>query len=186
MIGWRKGLLVLVLVGAGCKSTPELGDTGLPESTALAALSSDDWQTFCTAADAARRKSPEDECRVSAFDYTRGVAAAGGSDADVRATCQAGYDQCMGEPRPPASRSSICGFGPVGPDCSAVVGEAESCLKDGVALRRDELGRTPTCASVTADQARATAGTFDPDDAAIAALPSCQAFNAKCPGLFFR
>jgi hypothetical protein len=180
--GWHLPLALLVLSGGSCSSSLPLGDTGLPEQTPLAALSADDWQVFCKTVDAARRKPPEEDCRRSAFSETRGVAESG-SDADVQATCQARYDACMREFRPPRTASTSCVFGPVGPDCMATVGEGEQCLMAGIAQRLEDSSKVPSCATVTAVVARASAGTLGSSDSALMALPACQNFQAKCPGL---
>lgn len=180
--GPRLMMIVLFALGApACKESTKLGDTGLPEDVTVSSLMGDDWQTFCKAVDAARRKPPEEECARLAFADTRTVADTDGTDADVRATCQARYDACMREVRPRAS--SICGFGPVGPDCSATVGEAELCLQAGLTRRREDAAKIPSCATVTAAQAKATAGTAAPNDAEILLLPACVTFQEKCPGL---
>jgi hypothetical protein len=180
--GWRTGIALLVWAGGlTCSSSKELGDTGLPGGAIISGLSADDWNTFCTAFDAARRKDPVEECHRQAFAETRNVADA--TEADIRATCQARYDACVRDIRPPTRNSGICQFGPIGPDCSATVGEAEACLKDGVAFRRQEAAKIPTCDIVTVEQAMNVAGTTSMGEAEILALPSCLNFNAKCPGL---
>jgi hypothetical protein len=182
--GWIRALLFLGIAGAACGSdTPPLGDTGLPEAAFLAGMTADEWQTFCKAFDAARRKAPEEDCQRTAFAETRMVAANNGTEADVRATCQTRYDACMREVRPSARTSSICQFGPVGPDCTATVLDAEDCLKAGVAFRQAEEAKIPSCAVVTVQQAMTYAGTVGPIDAQVLALPACLAFNAKCSGL---
>jgi hypothetical protein len=181
--GWRIGLALLIgAASLTCGSTKELGDTGLPESALVSALSPDDWNVFCAAFDAARRKDPVEDCHRQAFAETRNVAT-DGTEADVRATCQARYDACVRDIRPPARNSGICQFGPIGPDCTASVGEAEACLKEGVARRREEAAKVPDCTEVTLEQAMTLAGTASMGEAEILALPSCQNFNTKCPGL---
>ena len=181
---WQLGLALFALcAGSTCGSSKQLGDTGLPEGTALPALSADDWQIFCKAFDAARRKNPEEECRRLAFAETRGVASNDGSDAEVQATCKSRYDSCVHDIRPPARGSGICGFGPVGPDCMATVGESEQCLMAMVARRKEIAATIPSCDTVTAAQANATAGTIGPGEAELLALPPCETFNQKCPGL---
>jgi len=186
--GWQCGcrLAILVLCGGatGCEKAAEPGDTGLPEAELLWTLAPDQWQVFCKAVDSARRPPPEDECRRSAFAETRGVAASDGSDAEVRATCQTRYDACVREIRPPSSRGGICGFGPPGSDCTANVGEAEQCLAATIARRREEASKIPSCTTVTAAQARALAGTTGEAEPERLALPPCQSFEQKCPGLF--
>jgi hypothetical protein len=179
----RIGLAVVLWGGLGCSSTKELGDTGLPENELLSGLTADDWDTFCKAFDAARRKDPMEECHRQAFAETRNVATNDGSEADVRATCQARFDACVKDIRPTPRNASICQFGPISTDCSATVGEAESCLKEGVARRREEAAKIPDCSTVTLQQARDLAGTASLGEAEILALPSCQNFNVKCPGL---
>jgi hypothetical protein len=181
--GWRIGLALVLGSGITCGSTKELGDTGLPESALLSTLTADDWDVFCKAFDAARRKDPQEECHRLAFAETRNVALGEGTEADVRATCQARYDTCVRDIRPPARNAGICQFGPIGPDCAATVGEAELCLMNGVARRREEAAKIPACSSVTLEEARDLAGTASMGEAEILALPSCQAFDAKCPGL---
>jgi hypothetical protein len=182
--GWRIGLVVLALGGAsGCSDSNELGDTGLPESELLSGLTADDWDTFCKAFDAARRKDPLEECRRQAFSETRMVAMNDGTEADVRATCQARYDACVRDIRPPGKNAGICQFGPIGNDCAATVGEAEVCLKEGVASRKDAAAKVPSCSEVTLEQAMTLAGTTSLGEAEILALPSCQNFESKCPGL---
>lgn len=182
--GWRIGLALVVWgSGATCSSTRELGDTGLPEGTLLAALTADQWNTFCTAFDAARRKDPVEECHRQAFAETRNVAANMGTEADVRATCQARYDSCVRDIRPPPRNAGICQLGPVTPDCAATVGEAEECLMQGVQRRREEAAKVPACSEVTLDQAMNLAGTTTMGEQEILMLPSCQNFNGKCPGL---
>jgi hypothetical protein len=178
--GWRIGLAVVLW--CGCSGSKELGDTGLPGNELVSALSSPDWDTFCKAFDAARSKDPMEECHRLAFAETRNVAGEG-SEADVRATCQARFDACVKDIRPARPNSGICQFGPISTDCSATVGEAEQCLKDGVARRRDEAAKIPSCATVTLEEARDVAGTTSMGEAEILALPSCQNFNVKCPGL---
>jgi hypothetical protein len=180
--GWRIGLAVALWGGLGCSSTRELGDTGLPEQELLSGLTSGDWDTFCNAFDAARRTDPMQECHRLAFAETRNVAE--GTEADVRATCQARFDACVKDIRPPRPGStSICQFGPISTDCGATVGEAEACLKDGIARRREEAAKVPACSAVTVEQARDLAGTTSMGEDEILAMPSCQNFNAKCPGL---
>jgi len=181
--GWRIGLALVLGAGLGCSSTKELGDTGLPENELVSALSADDWDVFCKAFDAARRPDPMEECHRQAFSETRNVATNDGTEADVRATCQARFDACVKDIRPPARNAGICQFGPISTDCSATVGEAEACLKEGVARRRDEAAKIPACSEVTLQEARDLAGTTGMGEAEILALPSCQNFNAKCPGL---
>jgi hypothetical protein len=181
--GWRIGLAVALWGGLGCSSTHELGDTGLPEQELLAAMTSDDWDTFCKAFDAARRKDPMEECHRQAFAETRNVATNDGSEADVRATCQARFDACVKDIRPARPGGGICQFGPLSNDCAATVGEAEACLKDGIARRREEASKIPACSAVTVEQARDLAGTTSMGEDEILAMPSCQNFNVKCPGL---
>jgi hypothetical protein len=181
--GWRIGLALLVWTGAlTCDSSRELGDTGLPDGALVAGLSADDWEQFCKAFDAARRKDPVEECHRQAFAETRNVASNNGTEADVRATCQARYDSCVRDIRPPPRNSGICMFG-LGPDCVATVGEAEECLMQGVQRRREEASKVPDCATVTLEQALNLAGTMTLGEEEILMLPSCQNFNAKCPGL---
>jgi hypothetical protein len=182
--GWRIGVAMVVWsAGLTCGSTRELGDTGLPEDALLATLSADDWNVFCKAFDDARRKNPEEECHRQAFAETRSVALSDGTQADVRATCQARYEACVRDIRPPSKSNSICQFGPIGPDCAATVGEAEQCLMEGVLRRREEAAKIPSCSDVTLEQAMNLAGTATTGEAEILALPSCQSFNTKCPGL---
>jgi hypothetical protein len=180
--GWRIGLALVVWSSAlTCGSTRELGDTGLPQDTILSTLSADDWTVFCTAFDAARRKNPDEECHRQAFAETRNVAMT--SEAEVRATCQARYDACVRDIRPLPRNSGICQFGPpLPPDCTATVGEAEQCLRQGVQRRREEAAKVPACARVTLEQAMNLAGTSTVGEQEILMLPSCQNFNAKCPG----
>jgi hypothetical protein len=181
--GWRIGVaLVALLGGSTCGSSEDLGDTGLPGELLLAAMTPDEWETFCKAFDAARRKNPEEECRRLAFAETRTVAAEG-TEADVRATCRARYDACVRDIRPPTRMSGICPFGPLGPDCMANVGEAEQCLIAGVERRKLDAAMIPACDRVTVEQARATAGTIGSSEAEILMMPVCQSFEAKCPGL---
>jgi hypothetical protein len=184
--GWQSAVALVALVaGTTCGSSQELGDTGLPDELALASMTPDEWEVFCKAFDAARRKNPEEECRRLAFAETR-IAAEGGTDAEVRATCQARYDTCTRDIRPPTRMSGVCPYGPLGPDCMATVGEAEQCLMAGVARRKEDASKIPSCSVVTADQARATAGTIGSSEAEILMMPVCQTFEAKCPGLLQR
>jgi hypothetical protein len=180
--GRRIALALAAMAAITCGGSKELGDTGLPDELALAAMTPDEWEVFCKAFDAARRKSPEEECRRLAYAETRGVALEG-SDADVRATCQARYDACVRDIRPPTRLSGICPFGPLGPDCSATVGDAEQCLLAGVNRRKEDASKIPSCSTVTAAQAKATAGTIGSSEAEILMTPVCMSFEAKCPGL---
>src|SRR5205814_10577095 len=124
---------------------------------------------------------PTQECHRLAFNETRNVAIGDGTEADVRATCQARYDAWVRDIRPPPRNSGICSFGPIATDCTASVGEAEQCLKEGVAHRREDAAKIPACAEVTLEQAMTLAGTAGAGEAEILMLPSCQNFNAKCP-----
>jgi hypothetical protein len=182
----RYGLTLIALLAAaaaGCEEERGPGETGLPKDALLIGLSSEQWQTFCTVADDTTRRPPEDVCLLEAFSETRRVAAEG-TDADVRATCQSRYATCVGDIRPPPRRGPICAAGPPLTECSANVGEAEQCLTAIHEYRRQERAKLPSCSEVTAAQARETAGTGEPDDAAaLMALPACQAFGAKCPML---
>jgi len=182
--GWRIAVALAALgAGSTCgSSSPELGDTGLPDELALAAMTYDEWEVFCKAFDAARRKSPEEECRRLAFAETREVALEG-SEAEVRDTCQKSYDACALDIRPAARTSGVCPIGPVGPDCMATVGDAEQCLVAGVERRKEDAAKIPSCATVTVEQARATAGTVGSSEKEILMMPACLSFEAKCPGL---
>jgi hypothetical protein len=175
VLGW--------LAVASCGESKEPGETGLPKDTLLITLTGEQWQTFCTVADDTNRKVPDDECRRLAFAETRNVAVEG-TDADVRATCQARYLSCVRDIRPPPRRGPICTTGAPLTECSANVGEAEQCLAAIYHKRQQDKALIPTCSEVTADQARAAAGTGDPNEtSALLALPPCQVFQEKCPNL---
>lgn len=175
--------MLVWLAAAACADDPAPGETGLPKDALLITLTSEQWLTFCTVADDTSRKAPEPECRRVAFAETRTVAPEG-TDEDVRATCQARYMSCVRDIRPPPRRGPICTAGAPLTDCSASVGEAEQCLIAIHQRRQEDLAKVPSCADVTAAQARDAAGTADPNDTAVLlALPACQIFQEKCPGL---
>jgi len=178
---WRIAI-ALAALAAACSEDRELGDTGLPDELALAAMTPDEWEKFCTAFDAARRKNPEEDCRRLAFAETRMVALEG-TEAEVRATCQGTYDACARDIRPFTRMMGICPAGPLSQDCMATVGEAEQCLLAGVQRRKEDAAKIPSCATVTVEQARATAGTIGSSEAEILMMPVCMSFEAKCPGL---
>jgi hypothetical protein len=173
---------VLMVMAASCGGGSQDGDTGLPESSLLASLSLDDWRLVCKVIDAANRQTPEDTCHQAAFSATRTPAESNGSEADVRATCQATYDACLRDARP--ARPSTCAMRPVGPDCAASVGEAEQCLAAIIARRRTDVQQTPACGTVTLAQA-SIAGTVAPlSDAEIRTFPPCAIVDQKCPDFF--
>jgi hypothetical protein len=171
-----------IVIAASCGGSPQDGDTGLPESALLAGLSLDDWRTVCKVIDAANRQPPEDTCHQAAFAATRTPAQSNGSEADVRATCQATYDACLRDTRP--ARPSTCAMRPVGPDCAASVGEAEQCLGAIIARRRSDAQQVPACDMETLAQAN-MAGTVAPlGDDEIHAFPPCAVVDQKCPDFF--
>jgi hypothetical protein len=182
MRGWGVAMIIALALPLGCGGSAKDGDTGLPEDALLAALSLEDWRAVCKVIDAANRQPPEDTCHQAAFTATRTPAQSNGTEADVRATCQATYDSCLRDARP--ARPSTCATRPVGPDCAASVGEAEQCLGAIIARRRSDAQAVPACDMLTLAQA-STAGTVAPltDDEILTFLP-CATVNQKCPDFF--
>jgi hypothetical protein len=173
----RWGLLISIV--AACSNEPGAGDTGLPKGELLATLSLDDWKVVCKVIDTANHQTPENVCHQQAYVATRTPAQSNGTEADVRATCQATYDECLRDARP--ARPSTCTMTPVGADCGATVGEAEQCLGAIIDRRRSDAEQVPTCDTLTVDQAN-LAGTVAPlGDDEIRAFPACAVVDQKCP-----
>lgn len=173
--------LVLALA-ATCSSSPQDGDTGLPENEILGGLSLDEWRAVCKVIDQADIPRPEDVCRRMAFAATRTPAQSMGTEADVRATCQATYATCLRDTRP--ARPSTCPQRPLGPDCGASVGEAEQCLGTIIARRRMELQQIPGCDVLTVEQASNAGSTAPLSETDVPLLPPCMVVQQKCPAFF--
>jgi hypothetical protein len=179
------GLAVLLLLTAvGCKKkVVEAGEKVITEKSAVAALNTEQRKDFCETLDAARKETPEDECRRRAFQETISGLTPEASDTTVRELCKTSYDACLRSPPSATRGESRCASRQMGPECTATMGEVQLCLAAITGARKESLAKIPTCTEVTLaavkDQPEKKS-----DDNEVLALAPCQALHSKCAKLF--
>lgn len=149
-------------------------NSGVDQGKAISDLTPAEQQKFCdsTAKWADSLVSTQAICRISGHSATS-VAT---TDAEARTICQQTYDACLESPPDAGIGDSFECDTAGGAECTATVGEYETCLSDAGGLLKAQFEGIPGC-----NEARAGAvgidfefGDFDPP-------ASCQVLDEKCP-----
>jgi hypothetical protein len=143
----------------------------VPDDTPVTDLSDEDYLAVCDAAvDYVSEAAGPAAC--TAF-VGSNLIQAGGTDAEIRVQCTLLVPGCV------AQLSSIFACTPPEEDCSATVGEMESCV-NALGDAGDEISETmPECAELTAD-------TVLPDATSMLSLDqigNCGTLQQECPGI---
>lgn len=141
------------------------GTSGAPSAVMLGMLNADQRTKVCNWTVAKVAEELPLSCTAKAV----GNALSAGllSDAALRKTCHSIYDDCVMQ----GAAVAVCNTPPS--DCTATVGEFESCWKDQMAAITSFIGQIPTCDTITVNYDPSTAPDFQ-------APASCTAYNSKC------
>jgi hypothetical protein len=143
----------------------------LPDDTPVTDLSDEDYLAVCEAAvDYVINAAGPAACTA----YIAGdLIQSGATDQEIRMQCAIGVPACV------VLLSSMVACAPPGDDCSATVGEMESCV-NALGDAGDEISETmPECTELTAD-------TVLPDPASLLSLDNignCGTLEQQCPGI---
>jgi hypothetical protein len=159
--------------------------SGLPKDASLGGLSAADQKTLCDSLQSYTSSLPANNsaCKLAGIAQAA-VSQFGGakSDADLQKACSDAETACKNRPTPKfdaGTTTSTCK--PLPANCTATVGELETCITDGTAASSKAFASIPECSALTASF-------FKPSDGGgLGGLgttpPSCQPVNQKCPGL---
>jgi hypothetical protein len=173
---WLVSGLALAAIGATCGGDGSTFSSGVDKGSQLGSLSAGDAQKVCTSLNEWMQSNfaPDIKEVTCRFTGVTAAALAGNDKSRQEMLCKSAYDQCMmsssNNPIQPAS----CEKPPS--DCTATVGELESCVNDMVPLLEKVIGAIPTCQQL-ASGATATPPTGLEEPA------SCKTFNSKCDDL---
>lgn len=162
--------------------------SGLPQDEIGSKLNDSDKQRLC---DALKSYYSTNNAFETASCKLAGAIAAGfaflfqptGGDPALRKSCSDARDSCLRSPlMPDGGVGFVCNR--PGSECSATVGEIETCINDSVMTAEDLAARLPECEKLSAkdlSSSSSDAGSTMTTSAMPVSPPACGAVQAKCP-----
>ncbi len=154
------------------------GGSGLPADQPVSQLTAAELQQLCSSMSEGAAVPVADVCKMTGLMAAALEAAfAGTADmAALREACRSTREQCLASGPAPATTTEAC-TAPA--NCTATVGEVESCIDASAALARQTYAAMPSCESLEASDLDGTSTTTE----TATTPPECAALETKCPGM---